>query len=64
MQKVIDQSLKVQKDLFSWQMEQVKLMESHTVQLLDLNRKTLELGVKTLSSFGQVVADGFEKNED
>ncbi len=64
MQNALETALKAQKDLFNWQMDQVKLLESHTVQLLDLNRKTLELGIKTATNFGQVFADSVETPQD
>ena len=64
MQNTLETALKAQKDLFSWQMDQVKLLESHTVQLLDLNRKTLELSVKALNGFGQSFADSVATKQD
>ena len=60
MQKIVEQALNMQKDMTDWQLEQWKLWESHTVQVLDFTRKTVELNSRSLSSAGRAFADGLD----
>jgi hypothetical protein len=63
MQKIVEQALNMQKDMTDWQLEQWKLWESHTVQVLDFTRKTVELNGRSMSSAGRAFADGMDSDK-